>query len=403
VSPLDEVAPLCSIMPTLSSFIRQHRSQILTEWVTFARALPLGAAMSIDKLRDHAEAMLDVIALDLETPQTATEQSDKSKGLGADRRSPATAAAEHGSERAEVGFTVIQMIAEFRALRASVVRLWTSSMARDGQFDVTELNDLIRFNEAIDQAIAESLMRYTHDIDETRERFLAILGHDLRNPLGAIETSASFLLDVGGLTPEQQTLVQGIESAGERMARLIADLLDLALSRLGDSLPVKRAPFDLATIIRDVVAEIEASYPLATVQCRLNGDLTGDWDEARLAQALTNLLGNAVQHGDATAPIAITAEGTGDAVTITVHNQGPAIAPERLRHLFDGMTGQASEHRDRRHLGLGLYIVDKIVEGHGGTIDVQSAADSGTTFIVHLPRSAPGLHSVRATEPGTAP
>ena len=375
-------------MSTLSSFIRQNRPQILSEWVTFARALPLGGAMSIDKLRDHAEAMLEVIALDLETPQTATEQSDKSKGLGADRRNAPTAAAEHGSGRAEVGFTVIQMVAEFRALRASVVRLWTTSMARDGQLGMTDLNELIRFNEAIDQAIAESLARYTHDIDETRERFLAILGHDLRNPLGAIGTSASFLLDVGGLTPEQKTLVQGIESAGERMARLIADLLELALSRLGDGLPVKRAPFDLATIIRGVVAEIEASYPRAIIQCRLNGDLTGDWDDARLAQALTNLLGNAVQHGDATAAITVTAEGTGDAVTITVHNQGAVIAPERLRHLFDGMTGHASDRRDRRHLGLGLYIVDKIVEGHGGTIDIQSAADSGTTFIIHLPKAA---------------
>ena len=358
--------------------------------------------MSLGRLRDHAEAMLDVIALDLETPQTAIEQTEKSKGLGDDRRIAATAAAEHGSGRAEVGFTVVEMVAEFRALRATVVRLWTSSMTHDAKFGQRELDDLIRFNEAIDQAIAESLARYTHDIDETRERFLAILGHDLRNPLGAIGTSAGFLLDVGGLTPEQTTLVQGIESAGERMGRLIADLLDLALSRLGDGLPIRRARLDLTTTIRDVVTEIKASYPHATIECELNGDLTGDWDRARLAQALTNLLGNAVQHGDAKAPITITARGGGEAVSITVHNQGPPIAPERLQHLFEGMNGHVSDRRDRRHLGLGLYIVDKIVEGHGGTIDVQSAADSGTTFIVHLPRSAPELHSVRATQPGLA-
>lgn len=377
------------LMTTLSRFIRQNRQQILSEWVTFARALPLGGSMSIDKLRAHAEAMLEVIALDLETPQTATEQADKSKGLGADRRGAATAAAEHGSERAEVGFTVIQMVAEFRALRASVVRLWTSSMARDGRLGVTELNELIRFNEAIDQAIAESLARYTHDIDETRERFLAILGHDLRNPLGAIRTSASFLLEVGSLTPEQKTLVQGIDSASERMRRLIADLLDLALGRLGDGLPVKRARVDLATIIRDVVTEIEASFPRATIQCRLDGDLTGDWDGARLAQAVTNLLGNAVEHGDAKAAITISARGTDQAVTFSVHNHGRAIAPERVRHLFEAMKGDAGKRGDPHHLGLGLYIVDKIVEGHGGTIDVQSAADSGTTFTVDLPRSAP--------------
>jgi signal transduction histidine kinase len=390
-------------MSTLSSFIRQNRSQILSEWVTFAQALPLGGSMTIDKLRDHAEAMLEVIALDLETPQTAAEQSDKSKGSGADRRSQATAAAEHGSGRAEVGFTVIQMVAEFRALRASVVRLWTSSMGRDSQLGLTELDDLIRFNEAIDQAIAESLARYTHRIDETRERFLAILGHDLRNPLGAIGTSAGFLLDVGGLTPEQARLVQGIESASERMGRLVADLLELALGRLGDGLPMRRSQLDLATIIRDAVTEIEASYPRATIECELADDLVGDWDGARLAQALTNLLGNAVQHGDATSAITITARGNAEGVTITVHNQGPVIAPERMRRLFEGMHGRTTESRDRRHLGLGLYIVAQIIEAHGGTIDVASVAESGTTFIVHLPKSAAELESMRAAPPGRTP
>lgn len=113
-------------MPRLSLFIRQHSRQILSEWETFARTLPFGTALSVDELRDHAQAMLDVIASDLETPQTADEQAEKSKGLGSDRRDSPTAAAEHGSERAASGFTVIQMVAEFRALRASVVRLRTS-------------------------------------------------------------------------------------------------------------------------------------------------------------------------------------------------------------------------------------------------------------------------------------
>jgi len=158
--------------------------------------------------------------------------------------------------RAEVGFTVVQMVAEFRALRASVVRLWTAQQPYSG---APELDDLIRFNEAIDQAIAESLVRYTHEIDETRERFLAILGHDLRNPLGAIATSTRFLLDVGALTPEQTTLIRGVETAGERMTRLVGDSLDLALTRFGDGLPVRRARADVGPIIRGVVAEVRAS------------------------------------------------------------------------------------------------------------------------------------------------
>ena len=170
-------------MSSLSAFIRQHTEQILHEWETFARALaPTGTSMDVAALRDHAHAMLDVIAADLDTPQTARRQAEKSKGLedvpeGVKR----SAAAEHGSGRAASGFTVVQMVAEFRALRASVVRLWTAQRQTLG---AAEVEELIRFNEAIDQAVAESLARYSRDIDATRERFLAILGHDLRNPLG---------------------------------------------------------------------------------------------------------------------------------------------------------------------------------------------------------------------------
>jgi len=386
-------------MSTLSNFIRGNSPQILTEWETFARDLSHGAPITADRGRNHAKAMLDAIALDLETPQTATEQSDKSKGLAADQQSSATAAAEHGYERAEVGFTAVQMVAEFRALRASVVRLWTSQQR---QFGIAELHDLIRFNEAIDQAIAESLARYTREIDETRQRFLGILGHDLRNPLGAISASASFLIEIGGLTPQQTILIQGIESAGERMSGLVADLLDLALSRLGEGLPVVRAPADLGKIVRDVVTEVQASYPRAKLEFNLDGDLTGDWDEARLAQALTNLLGNAVQHGDTSRPITVSARSEKADVIIAVHNDGSAIVPEKLLRLFTGMQDGASGGRDRRHLGLGLFIVDKIVEGHGGRIDVESAADVGTTFSIRLPKSAPRGPGPVATEPRQA-
>jgi signal transduction histidine kinase len=371
-------------MSTLSTFIRENSSEILSEWETFARELPSGSSMSVDKLRDHAEAMLEAIALDLETPQTPAEQSDKSKGLAAQCDNPPTAAAQHGRGRAEVGFTVVHMVAEFRALRATVIRLW---MPRQRQFGLAELNDLIRFNEAIDQAIAESLARYTREIDETRERFLAILGHDLRNPLGAIATSADFLLELDGLTAEQKRLIQGIVSARGRMSGLVTDMLELALSRLGDGVPVTRSRIDLGEVVRDVAAEVQASYPRATIECDLRGELIGDWDSARLAQALTNLLGNAVQHGSASTPISVSARASEREVVIAVHNHGPAIPDDKLRRLFGGMTQEMSADGDRRHLGLGLYIVEKIVQGHGGAIDVQSAAGAGTTFSIRLPKS----------------
>jgi len=377
-------ASFCRRMSSLSAFIRQHNERILLEWETFARALsPVGTTMDVAALRDHAEAMLDVIAADLDTPQTARRQADKAKGLeDVPRGTTRSAAAEHGSRRAASGFTVVQMVAEFRALRASVVRLWTAQLQLLGP---AEVEDLIRFNEAIDQAVAESLARYSREIDGTRERFLAILGHDLRNPLGAITTSTRFLLEGGASAAEQVELIRGIENAGRRMSRLVSDLLELALSRLGDGMPVNRTAFDLGTMVGDVVAEVGASYPRVRIKAHIAGDLPGRWDRARLAQALTNLVGNAVQHGDANSPITVEARhDAGDAI-IVVHNRGPVIPPEKLDSIFDGMKPGTDESRDRHHLGLGLFIVDKIIQAHGGTIDVHSMEESGTTFTVRLP------------------
>ena len=383
-------------MSSLSAFIRQHNEQILHEWEAFARALPpAGASMDVAALRDHAHAMLDVIAADLDTPQTARRQAEKAKGLeDVAEHAKRSAAAEHGSGRAASGFTVVQMVAEFRALRASVVRLWTAQRQTLG---AAEVEELIRFNEAIDQAVAESLARYSRDIDATRERFLAILGHDLRNPLGAIATSTRFLLETGGSAAEQTQLIRGIENAGRRMSRLVSDLLELALSRLGDDMPITRTTFDLGMMVRDVVAEVSASYPRARIETHLDGDLRGQWDRARLAQALINLVGNAVQHGAADAPIIVEARHDAGDTILAVHNQGRAIPAEKLDDIFDGLKPGADGSRDRRHLGLGLFIVDKIVEAHGGTIEVQSAEESGTTFTIRLPRpSAPEDARARA-------
>jgi signal transduction histidine kinase len=372
-------------MPRLSTFIRENTEQILSEWETFARALPMGDAMDIAALRDHAKEMLGVIASDLEMPQTQRQQADKAKGESdADERQVLTAAQEHGAGRAESGFTVAHMVSEFRALRASVMRLWTK---RQGQAAVTDLEDMTRFNEAIDQAIAESITRFTHEIGQSKERFLAILGHDLRTPLGAIITSTGFMLDSGELEEPYLTLVTRVASSARRMNQMVADLLEFTRTRFGDSMPIVRAEMDLRKTILDVVAEVAASHPSSTLQIETSGELRGQWDSDRLTQALTNLVGNAVHHGSNKSPIKVAAHGAADEVLISVQNKGPIIPREELGRIFEAMTRTSSDGaRDRRHLGLGLYIVDKVVKGHGGSIDVCSSEEEGTTFTVHLPR-----------------
>ena len=152
------------------------------------------------------------------------------------------AAEKHGAERAESGFTTDQMVSEYRALRANVIRLWTKAQ---GEITPTELDDLTRFNEAIGQSLAESISRFTQDLDHSKEMFLAILGHDLRAPLGAVITSAKFMLESQELTEPHLTLTSRIASSSTRMNHMVGALLDFTRSRLGGGIPIVRADMSM--------------------------------------------------------------------------------------------------------------------------------------------------------------
>lgn len=374
-------------MPRLSQFIREHRKEILAEWETFAHDLPSAGSMDVEALRDHAEAMLCAIASDLGRPETEQQRADKARGAAELANREMTAASRHGVGRAASGFSVESMLAEFRALRASVIALWRRQQQQAGP---DELEEMTRFNEAIDQAIAESMSRFTSEVDTTRDRFFAVLGHDLRTPLGVILTSSQFLLDTAQLTDDQRTVVAGMERSGRRMIELVKDLLDLALTRMGNGLPLERTAMDLGDLVREVVAEVSASGAGGRIEVETRGPLDGAWDRSRLAQALTNLVANAVQHGSPDTPIKVAAWGDDPkTVSVSVTNEGAPIPRDKIGGLFDAMKA-GSKGRDRRHLGLGLYIVDRIVEAHGGCIEVQSSEGDGTTFVISLPRRVGG-------------
>jgi len=381
-----DVAVDLPVASTLARFIRDNAEPILAEWETFARSLPGGDAMNVAALRDHAKEMLAAMAADLERPQSDRAQDEKARGeRDAGGTRDATAAQEHGTGRAGSGFTVGQMVAEFRALRASVTRLWLAARPDVAHADLT---DLIRFNEAIDQAIAESVSRFSQVVAQTQERFLAILSHDLRTPLGAIITSTRFMLDVGGLEEPNRTLVARASSSARRMNQMVLDLVEFTRTRLDDAIPVVRTEVDARRLVHDVVMEIAASYPESIVQVETSGDLSGVWDADRLTQALTNLVGNAVQHGAPGKGIRVSARGRLDEVMLSVHNQGPPIPAERQAAIFqEGQrVGTRPASADRRHQGLGLYIVERIVAAHGGAVSLHSTAAEGTTFTIRLPR-----------------
>jgi signal transduction histidine kinase len=382
--------PLSPKAMRLADFILSNRAAILKEWEEFAKSCsPASSSMGIVALSDHASEILTVIAEDLKTPQDALEQSEKSKGHGpagdTDKR---TAAEKHGTGRAESGFTMDEMVAEYRALRASVIRLWSKEQ---GDVTPSDMVDLTRFNEAIDQSLAESITRFSQDLDKSKEMFLAILGHDLRSPIGAVMTSAKFMLETKELPEPHNTLTQRIVSASTRMNHMVGALLDFTRSRLGGGIPISPEKMNMGKAIHDVVNEVSAANPDRTIHVDARGALNGKWDCARISQVLSNLLGNALEHGSDRTAVNVKVEGDNDEVTIGIHNRGAPIPEDQLDGIFNAMKRKgetATSGGSSANLGLGLYIADQIVRAHKGTIEVESSEDRGTTFTVHLPRQS---------------
>jgi signal transduction histidine kinase len=372
----------------LADFIETNTEPILSEWVAFAETCgPAAAMMDTTALRDHALQMLQAIVADLRTTQTAAEQVAKSKGdADGGGAGAATAAEVHGAGRAESGFSVGEMVAEYRALRASVIRLWTRA---NGSLTGTDVEDLMRFNEAIDQALAESITRHTSDVDRSKDMFLAILGHDLRSPLGAVMMASQFMLELGELKEPNLSLTTRILRSTRRMNQMVGDLLDFTRSRLGSGVPIVRAEMDFGKEVTSGVEETRAANPESVLQLELSGDLRGRWDAARIGQVIANLIGNAVQHGSAKTAIGVTVRGEENDVVLRVHNRSPVIPTADLPGIFGPFKRLAAGGGTRgpsSSLGLGLYIAERIVTAHGGTIKAESSDECGTSFTVRLPR-----------------
>lgn len=221
-----------------------------------------------------------------------------------------------------------------------------------------------------------------------REQFLAVLGHDLRNPLNAISGNAGLLLRFGGLTEPQRKAINRISISSDRMARMINDLLDFTRARLGGGYPVSRARMNVHDVLRQVVEELEVAHPQRRFELSLSGNGWGDWDADRVAQAASNLVGNAVQYSPEDTAVSVSAHDEGDGVCVQVHNLGLPIPTERLPHIFDPFVRGVESTRNtaRTGLGLGLYITHEIARAHGGTLRVTSTETDGTRFWMNLPR-----------------
>jgi signal transduction histidine kinase len=369
----------------LAEFIRHNRQSIIDEWESFAKTLAPAENMTQMQLRDHIEPILTFIARDIESTQSPTQQISKSHGERDNPEARKDSAAEtHGNLRHDDGFDIVQMVSEYRALRGSIVKLWTKAK---GGLDNVDLVDLTRFNEAVDQALAESVVKFMKKVDYSKDLLLGVLGHDIRTPIGAMMMSGMLLPRVGSLNEKQTALASQIGESAIRVNKIVGDLLDLARARMGTSLPVVKRPMDIGRVARQVVDEIQVLHPNRTVSLDTNGDLRGEWDETRMGQLFSNLVGNAVQYGKDGSPINVMVQGSVHEISISVRNECEPIPTTQLTTIFNSFTrgDRQSDADTGSNLGLGLFITKEIVTAHGGSIDIASNAE-GTTFIVRIPR-----------------
>lgn len=372
----------------LSQFIRDSMAEILAEWETYARTLiPPAETMSVEALRDHAELILLAIAKDIESAQSEREREIKSKGWAEPPRLDETSAAAHGALRQIAGFDPKQLAAEFRALRGTVLRLWKLRAADSA--DAAGLEDIHRFNEGIDQALAESISSFSDKVAASRDTFLAIFGHDLRNPLSAIGGCLHILNDLA--TPSAQR-ARAFEIASRSLGsveRMVADVLEYTRARLGTGIAVAPVPGDLSALCVEVVEEVRAAHPHHRIMLDAPQRMSATFDHDRLRQALINLLANAVLHGAPDTPIAVTVADQPDDVLIEVRNWGVPIPEEMQQVIFNPLVQlaaaeSATHERPSTSMGLGLFIAREIANAHGGSISVASSAGAGTAFPVRL-------------------
>ncbi len=374
----------------LPEFLHSHMEEILTEWVAFLHTLQAAGTISSELvLRDHARNILLAIARDVDTSQNAEQQYQKSRGQGLHAIGPQSAASIHGALRQASSFSLLQLSAEFRALRATVLRLWLPKVEHMTNDTASEM---VRFNEAIDQALAEAITTYSAQAAHMRELFLAVLGHDLRSPL--------FTMALAGETLRKPALTPtDIHAVGERIRRsarlmksMVNDLLGYTSNQMGSRMPMALRTTNVQQVSEAAIEDASATYPATQFLLSTHGNMEGAFDAVRLHQLFVNLLVNAAQYGTHGKPVLLDTNGSdADWITANVTNYGLPIPPASLSAIFKPLVqlpldGEQEDARPRTSLGLGLFIAREIAEAHQGALAVQSDATSGTVFSVRLPR-----------------
>jgi len=373
----------------LATFIETNAERIIAAAEDFCTTLqPAARHLDAKALRDHLPNILDAIIKDLRTAQTPAEARLKSLGQAPLLEGAAeTASQTHAMLRAKSGFGISQMVSEYRALRSSVLRLWLTP----GQvLDDDSFADMERFNEAIDQALAESVAHFAVEADRWRHIFLAVLGHDLRGPLNAVLLTAELLSRLSSDAPTTAHTKRLIRS-GKRMQDLLDSLLDYSRSSLGQGIAIRRSQVDLAAELEEELEVVRAALPGRQIDLVVSGKTEGEFDSSRVRESLANLVFNAARYGPEGTAISVDLCGSEGKVVLSVTNQGEPIPDALLPSLFEPLrrghgeppAEPSEDSSGRSNLGLGLFIVHEVAVAHGGGVEVASGAGT-TVFTVTL-------------------
>ena len=368
----------------LANFIEDHAEAIIEHAITFAKSVEVSAPLDDQTLRDHLPQIIATVVADLRTPQTRAEEIEKSEGRmpissGRDR----SAAATHALHRAHSGYSVSDLVSEYRALRASVLRLWVDAPDAKPPAPV----EIIRFNEAIDEAIAESVSHYAKEVERWRNIFLGVLGHDLRTPLSAIMLTSELIARMATDAPIE-TAAQRLIRAGERMRELLDKLLAYNRAQMGVGFAIERKDVDLVRECREEIELLQASMPGTCIRFQCPPSLSGKFDAGRIREALANLVVNARKYGTPGGEITVGIRDEGPDMELSVANDGEPIPQEKLGLMFEPLrrAGVSDGESERVSLGLGLFIVNQIAKGHAGAVHAEST-EGKTIFRLQLPRS----------------
>lgn len=351
----------------VANHLRTSKQAIADAWEQeVARELPDVAALDRAALLDHLPEFLDGLALWI-------EGDSRQARIGFD-----ALADGHAVQRLGYGIDLRSLTREYALLRSVLLRELraVAEAPRDS---------LIRLNEGLDEAMHEAVRRYAETRDRARDLFIAILAHDLRNPLNAVTVSAAAIQLQKSISSDVKKAANLIAASGERMARMVADLLELARTQLGGGIKVQLAPNDLGAIAEHVTHELRAAHPKRDIRVSVRGDLRGPFDRPRVEQALSNLIGNAIQHGQDPIEILVHEADDRRSLETAVTSRGRPIAPEELATFFDPFR---PDRTSTEGLGLGLYIVGQIALAHGARVDARSV-EGRTTFVVTWPRVRP--------------